>query len=191
MSHETHLLKAAIELAEALNRKVDEQLPERLARIVKTHAALAVGTALIPIPGADIAAGAANVWTMYVRINKELDLPFAENIVKSVAAGVVTNIGAAAASVLVVASALKFVPGLGSVGGALLMMSTVYAVSLAAGVVYMKAVARLLRSKSAADITEADIKTATDEVVADKDTLDKVIDEAKRDYKRNKGKETS
>jgi len=189
MSQETHLLKAAIELAKVLNSKVDDQLPQRLAGIVKTHAALAVGTALIPVPGADIAASAANVWTMYVRINKELDLPFADNIVKSVAAGVVTNIGAAAASLLIVASAVKFVPGLGSLGGALLMMSTVYAVSLAAGVVYMKAVARLLRSKSAGDISEADIKAATDEVAADKDALEEVIEEAKRDYKRNKGKE--
>ena len=38
---EGHLLRAAKELAEALNRVADENLPKELAGIVKLHAGLA------------------------------------------------------------------------------------------------------------------------------------------------------
>ena len=186
MSHDNHLLKAAVELTHALNEAVDESLPKKLASVVKTHAAVAVGAAFIPVPGADMAASAANVWTMYVRINKELSLPFGENIIKSVAAGVVTNIGAAAAGMLVVGSALKMIPGLGSIGGAVVMSATIYAITIAAGIVYMKAVAHLLRSNAASNLGEADLKAATDEIVRDKASMEAMLKEAKEAYKHDK-----
>jgi hypothetical protein len=58
---EGHLLKTAVELVEALNRMADKNLPKQLADLVKVHAAIAVGSALIPIPGVDVAATAANI----------------------------------------------------------------------------------------------------------------------------------
>lgn len=186
MADEGQLLKSAIELAQALNRAVDESLPQKLAGIVRTHSALAVGSAFVPIPGADMAAAAANIWTMYVRINREINLPFKENFVKSVAAGVVTNIGSAAAGFIVVGSALKLMPGLGTFGGAVVMATTIYAVTTAAGVVYMKAVTKLLQSKKAGEFTEADLKAAADEVMKDKDTMKDIIKEGKAAYKNRK-----
>lgn len=189
MSQTTHLLRSAVELTQALNKTVDENLPNKLADIVKTHAALAVASAFIPIPGADVAAAAANVWGMYARINKELSLPFGENIIKSVAAGVVTNMGAAAASILVVGSIFKFVPGLGTIGGAAVMGTTIYAVTIASGIVYMKAITKLLSSEKKVEFTESDLKSATDEVLKDKDTIKTILKEGKEDYKnRNDNK---
>jgi uncharacterized protein (DUF697 family) len=188
MSQDGHLIKTAIELAKVLNESVDEHLPEKLAAMVKLHAGLAVGSVLIPIPGADMAASAANIWTMYVRINKELNLPFGENIIRSVATGVATNIGANAAVLLVVGSALKFIPGLGSVGGAAVMAGTVYAVTIAAGIVYMKAVTKLLQKKTAANVTESDLKAATDEILSDKSELKDILKEGKAGYKSGKSK---
>lgn len=186
MSNDSHLFKAALELAKAINESVDKELPVRLAQIVKTHAAIAVGSAFIPLPGADVAASAANVWTMYVRINKELNLPFGDNVIKSVAAGVVTNIGSAAAGMIVMGSALKLIPGIGSIGGAILMSTTIYAITIAAGVVYMKAVAHLLKSKDIAGISEADLRSATDKIVQNKASMDEVLREGKETYKRDK-----
>lgn len=183
---EGHLLKAAMELVEAANKLADEHLPGKIADIVKLHAGLAVGSALIPIPGADMAAGAANIWAMYVRINNALDLPFSENIIKSLAAGVLTNIGAAAASLLVVGSALKFIPVLGTLGGAAIMGATIYGVTLAAGFVYMSALTKLLRQKSAADITEDDLKTATKAEMQDTSALKDIIKAGGKDYKASK-----
>ena len=88
------LLKTAWELVEAANKSVDKNMPDRLASIVKQHAVAGVGAAWIPIPGASIAAGAAAVWGMYFRINSELNLSLSENVVKSIASGVATNLAA-------------------------------------------------------------------------------------------------
>src|SRR6185312_745871 len=181
---EEHLVKAAVELAKELNKAVDEHLPQKLAGMVKLHARLAVGSALIPIPGADMAAMAVNTWTMYVRINKELQLPFGENATKSLAAGVMTNIGANAAGLMVFASATKFLPGLGTVGGAALMAATAYALTIAAGIVYMKTIAKLLRAKSAHQVTEVDLKDAADEVLRDKAAIRTIVKDAKKSYKK-------
>ena len=189
MPEEGQLLKSAIDLAKALSDAVDEKLPVKLAGIVKTHAALAVGSAFVPIPGADMAAAAANVWAMYVRINRELHLPFGDNVTKSIAAGAATNIGVAAARVLVIGSVIKFIPGIGSIGGAAIMGTTIYATTIAAGIVYMKAITKLLRSKKVGEFTEADLKAATDEVIKDKDDMKTIIKEGKEEYKRRKDTE--
>jgi uncharacterized protein (DUF697 family) len=186
MSQDGHLMKAALELAKVLNESVDEHLPQKLASMVKLHAGLAVGSVLIPIPGADIAASAVNIWTMYIRINKELHLPFREHIVRSVATGVATNIGANAAALLVVGSVLKFIPGLGSVGGAAVMAGTVYAVTIAAGIVYLKAITHLLLKKAAANVTDSDLKAATDEVLRDKTEIKDILKESKANYRVDK-----
>lgn len=180
-----HLVRhTAAELVKVLDKVVDANLPDRLAGIVKLHAGLAVGSVLIPIPGADLAASAANVWTMYVRINKEIEVPFSENFLKSVATGVATNIGANAAVVMVLGSAFKFIPGLGSLGGAAVMAATIYGVTIAAGVVYMKAITMMLKSKGSGG-TESDLKDAVDEVMSDKNAVKNIFTEAKKDYKPN------
>jgi uncharacterized protein (DUF697 family) len=185
---EGHLLRAAKELTEALNRVADENLPKDLAGIVKLHAGIAVASAFIPIPGVDMAAAATNIWAMYVRINKELALPFGENIVKSLAAGVLTNLAGAAAGFLVVGSALKFIPGIGTLGGAALMAGTTYAITIASGIVYMKAITKLLNRNLAADnVHAADLKTAADEILRDKDSMKTILKDAKKDYKDSKG----
>ena len=182
---EGHLIKAAGELAKELDKAVDEYLPQKLAGIVKLHAKLAVGSAFIPIPGADIAAAGANTWAMYVRINKELNLPFSENVVKSLAAGVMTNVAAGAAALVVGASAIKLLPGLGTVGGIAVMATTIYALTIAAGIVYMKALTRLLRAKSADQITEADLKDAAHDVLKDKAAIRAIVKDAKKSYKES------
>ncbi len=180
---ENHLLHAAMELTKALNETADENLPKELAGIVKTHAAIAVGSAFIPVPGADIAAAAGNIWTMYIRINKEINVPFAENILKSVAVGVATNLAGAASTLLVLGSVLKFIPGLGSIGGAAVMATTIYAVTIASGIVYMKAITALISSKKTSSFTEEELKSATEEVLKDKDTISDLLREGKSDYK--------
>jgi uncharacterized protein (DUF697 family) len=173
-----------------MNKTVDEHMPERLAGIVKTHSAIAVGTALVPIPIADVAAAVTNIWTMYVRINKEVNIPFAENALRSIALGVVTNVGAGLVGGMVLGTVAKFVPGLGTFGGAVVMGSTVYAVTLASSVIYMKALTKLLASKvkDNCEVTEKDLKAAVKETMKDKDLIKTVMDEAKAGYDKEKEK---
>ncbi|MEI9851741.1 MAG: hypothetical protein WDN24_13850 [Sphingomonas sp.] len=183
---DSELLRTAFDLAKAMHEVADEHLPEKLAGMVKLHAGIAAGTALIPIPGADIAAAATNIWTMYVRINKELNLPFAENAIKSIAAGVATNIGGAAAGLLVIGTAVKLFPGIGSIGGAALMAGTSYAITIVSGIVYMKAVTALLKRKSAGDISDADIREAAAREMRDKDALKEMMKDIRKNYKPGK-----
>lgn len=178
-----HVLKAAIELCKAANKTIDEHLPEKLAGIVKTHSGLAVGSALIPIPGGDVAAAAANIWTMYIRINKEMNLSFAEAALKSLAAGVLTNLAAYQAGMMIGGSLLKFIPGLGTVGGAVLMGATIYSITLASSIVYMTALTKLFKVKATTTFSSDDLKAATDEALKDKSALKATMKEAKAGYK--------
>ena len=177
------LAVTAAKLVLAMNKSADANLDDKLADIVKTHSAIAVGSALIPIPGADVAAAAANIWTMYARINSELDLPFKENVIKSVAAGVATNIGGAAAGLVVAGTALKFIPGAGTLGGAAILGATIYGITLVSGIVYMRALTALANRKNMADVSEADLKSATEEAMRDKNEIRDMIKEGRKSYK--------
>lgn len=179
------LYQTAYGLAVVMDGFADDHLPEKLSSIVKTHAGLAVGSAFIPVPGADLAAAAANIWSMYIRINKELDLPFAENLIKSLAAGVATNLGGAFVGYMVIGSALKMIPGLGSVGGAALVGATIYGVTIASGIIYMKAVTKLLESKNGSQINEQNLKNAMDELLEDKASVQQIYNAAKSSYNRS------
>lgn len=177
------LAVSAAKLVLAMNKSADANLDERIATIVKTHSALAVGSALIPVPGADIAAAAANVWTMYLRINSELDLPFKENMVKTVAAGVATNLGAAAAGLVVAGSALKLFPGIGTVPGMAIMAATIYGVTMVSGIVYLRALTALANRTNLNNVSEADLKAATEDVMRNKQEMKDLIKESRKSYK--------
>lgn len=108
-SKDGQLTQAAFTLVQALNQVVDENLPGKLAGIVKVHAGIGVGCVFIPVPGADLFAAFGNTWTMYMRINRELDLPFTKSFVKSIATGILSNLASNAAILAVIGfgSALK------------------------------------------------------------------------------------
>jgi uncharacterized protein (DUF697 family) len=182
MKIDEQLLDAATKLVEAADKALDSAMPARLAAIVKTHAALGVGAAFIPIPGLDLAAAATAVWSMYYRINDELKMPFGENMVKSVATGVGTNF-AAYTGVVAVASVLKAIPGIGTMAGTAMMTAAAYALTLASGYVYMKVLAMLLLAKRPDDISLSDFNTAVEQVMSDKQSVKTFLDQAKTSYK--------
>jgi len=178
------LLDNAKKLVELLDLIADKTLPQQIVDIVKLHAKLVVGSAWIPIPGVDIAASAASIWGMYVRINKKINLPFGENIIKSIGSGVATNL-AGYVAVSATGSLLKLIPGLGSIGGAVLMSAASYAATLASGWVYLSALTKLAAKKRGKNISESDLKNSVDEVLNNcKSTIQDFIDSAKKSYKR-------
>lgn len=150
MSELNHLLHAAYELVQSLDKMTDDSLPQEIADVVKLHAKLAVGSAWVPVPGADVAAGAVNIWTMYLRINGKIGMKLGESILKTIASAVATNL-AGYAAVLAVGGALKFIPGIGSIGGAVVMSGALYAVTLASGYVYLKALTALIKKGGTID----------------------------------------
>ena len=92
MSPEKQLQKAAELLVKALDMAADSVLPQQIVDIVKLHSKLAVGSSFIPIPGLDMAGAAGSIWSMYIRINNKIHIPFGENVLKSLASGVATNL---------------------------------------------------------------------------------------------------
>ena len=183
----THLQDAATKLVQATTGHPDDSLTDELTGIVKLHAGLAIAGAFVPIPGLDLAALAANTWTMYVRINKEAALPFEKNMVKSIATGVVTNLGSNVAGVLAVSTVAKFIPGLGTIGGGMLLAATMYGVTLAAGVVYMRALAKLkVWEDDWRGVSPQDMERAVNDVMQDKQAMKDIIEDGKQYYKANK-----
>ena len=176
------LIKASVKLVQLMDKTAESNLPREIADVVKLHSKLAVGSAWIPVPGADVAAGAANIWGMYVRINNKLSIPFGENVMKSIGSGVATNL-ASYAAMSGVASALKFIPGIGSVGGAVLMSATLYGITLASGWVYLNALSLVAERKGNA-FSASDISKAVNDLLKDKTTIKNFIDEAKKTYKK-------
>lgn len=175
------LMHVSIELVKVLDKTADATLPQEIVDVVKLHSKLAVGSAWIPVPGADVAAGAANIWGMYARINGKIGIPVKENVLKSIGAGVATNLTSYIA-MSGVASAMKFIPGIGSVGGALIMSASLYAVTLVSGWVYLKALC-LMAERNGGSINASDFKNAIDQVLSDKGLIKRLITVAKKEYK--------
>lgn len=181
MNVDEKLLRAAGKLVMALDKTADSCLPKEIADVVKLHSKLAVGSAWIPVPGADIAAGAANIWTMYARINKKAGIPFGENAMKSIASGVASNLVSYMA-VGALASCIKLIPGLGTIGGGVLLSASLYAATLAAGWVYLQALSTLAEKKGRS-FSAFDINNAVNEVLMQKSAIKDFISEAKKSYK--------
>ncbi len=180
------LAEAAVGLVAAMNKSVDEKLPEEIAGVVKLHAGLAVGSAWVPIPGVDVAAGAASIWTMYFRINDKIGIKFGKSIIQSVASGVATNLGAYVVS-LGVGEALKFIPGIGSVTGAIVESAALYAITLASGCVYLKALTAVF--KKGQPVNGENLSQSVESFLKDnKSEIKNIIKEAKKEYKKEKQK---
>lgn len=180
MDTDRSLMRAAIKLVQLMDKTADQSLPCKIADVVKLHSKLAVGSAWIPVPGADMAAGAANIWGMYVRINSKLGIPFGENIMKSIGSGVATNLVSYLA-MSGVASALKFIPGIGSFGGAVIMSASLYAVTLASGWIYLQALCTLAERKGTT-FSASDITNSINEMLKQKSIIKDFINSAKKAY---------
>jgi len=183
------LYEAAVALVTVLDKTAEQLLPQEIVDVVKLHSKLAVGSALIPVPGADVAAGAANIWTMYGRVNSKVGISIRDNVLKTVGSGVVTNL----ASYMVMAglgSAIKAIPGLGTVTGTALMSASLYAVTLASGYIYVKALT-LLANKGNGSIDITQIDSAVKDILKNKEVIKNFIKAAKSDFKNNKNEITN
>ncbi|MDE7089036.1 MAG: YcjF family protein, partial [Prevotella sp.] len=161
----------AIDAYKRINSAAEYVLPDDIVKIVKKHAKIAVATAFIPIGGLDMAAATVNVWTMYVRINKSLGIKFSENKMKSIgsaiASNLVTNLGIAA-----IAAGLKWT-GVGYFASVAVLTGALYALTITAGWVYLKALTNMA-------LHDSDIDEAVRDVLKDKSEITKVYNENKK-----------
>lgn len=175
------VIYAAIKAVESFDKSMSSELSGEIVDAIHTHAGIAVASAWIPVSGLDIAALTANIWTMYVRINKKLGISFSENMMKSIGSAVGANL-ASNLAMTGIGSALKFIPGIGTIAGGIIMSAAMYGTTVGAGWIYLTALTNWVKKgKSSAD----DLKGCIDDVMAqNKDDIDSVIKEAKQCYRK-------
>ena len=183
-------IEALIKVLKYCNKKVDENFPFRIAEIVKSHsvgaATSAVASGWIPGAGAGIATtiSAGFIWTMYGKINSECSIPFSENVVKSLATGLATNLASYVVGGLVMSTALSFIPGLGSIGASAVIGATCYAMTLASGIVYLKVLTSLMSSgANLSTMSEEELKQRANNITNSMN-IKETIDKAKQEYKK-------
>ncbi len=186
---DNELLEQAKRLVEAMDQTADDNLPEKIAEIVKFHskgAALsALGSAWIPGAGGAAAtlACAGFIWSMYGRIGVEINLPISKNILKSLASGVATNIASYVVGAIALSTVFSFVPGLNFFGASVIMGATCYALTLASGYVYLKIMTQLFnKGIDPTTLSEEELNNVAKTVANDSDVQD-VIKRATKESK--------
>jgi len=107
---------------------------------------------------------------MYLRINKELGLSISDNIIKTLASGVATNLAAYAAGILALNAVFSLVPGIGTVGAAGIAGAVSYALCIVSGVIYLKILTKIfLSGKSAHDLTAEELKEIAKKTIQETD----------------------
>lgn len=157
-----------------------------------TAAAAGLAAGWIPGGGAVVAVGAATaaVWTMYIKINKDLGISMKGNVLKFIASAFVTNLAANIGGIvagLALGVILPFIPGFGSFMASVAMAIVNYAVIYASAVLYIMLLTKVLKAKGSFDkiTNEQEIQSFVDEVNKEAD-LDKIVKEGKDAYKQAK-----
>lgn len=123
---------------------------------------------------------------MYGRIGTKIDLPFGSNVLKSLASGVATNVAASVVGIIVLSTALSFIPGLGNLGASLIMGATCYALTLASGYIYLKIMTKLFKKGvDLSTVSEQELKDMAAAAAKESDVQD-IIKEAKADFHAKK-----
>ena len=151
-----------------------------------------VGAGWIPGAGGVIAAGAmtATVWTMYIKINKDLGISMEKNLLKFIASAFVTNLASnvgGIVAILAVTSLLSFIPGVGSVPAAIITGIMGYVITYASAILYINFLTKILNVKgSFNNIHDKDELKDIIDKVNDEADLKEIAKEAKDEYKKAK-----
>jgi uncharacterized protein (DUF697 family) len=112
----------------------------RLARaetLVKDHMLMSAAVGLIPAPVFDIVAGMGIQVALVKRLCDLHKVPFSEKAVRGTVSALLGGVGAGALATGIVASAMKLVPGVGTLFGVAAMPVSLAAVTYAIGQVFI------------------------------------------------------
>ncbi|MDA3055725.1 MULTISPECIES: hypothetical protein [unclassified Campylobacter] len=182
-----------IKIIEETDKHLAEDiLPSDIVDIVKFHAkgATAASVASGWIPGVGGAALVVTcvgfIWSMYARINDKLGLKLSDNILKTLASGVATNIAGYAVGSVIVTGALSFIPFIGSVGASVIAGAVAYALTLVSGYVYLQIMTKIFRSgRKLNSYKTKELKDLADNVIKN-ENIDKMLKKAKKGYNKER-----
>lgn len=115
-----------------------EAMKEGAKKIVHVAAAAAGSVGATPIPGSDAPLIAAVQSAMIYKINAEFELDASDSKITSVVGGILGVTAIAQVGKTIVANALKFIPGVGSIIGGAISATTAVALTEAVGHAYIK-----------------------------------------------------
>lgn len=185
------LFKASLKLTKAMDNVADENLPYKIADIVKVHtkgATIGALSGAIPGIGGVIAflTGAGFIWGMYARINKALGIELSENIIKTLATGIIVNLGASIITPLVAGSVISFIPFAGNIGAIVIIGATVYGATMASGIIYLKIMTHIFEAgEDPSNLSVGALKSISKDIVSSFNA-DEFMKKAKEEFKQKK-----
>ena len=192
------LHNATESLVKAINKASDDVCSsanaEAAADVIKTcavGAAIAgVGSGWLPGAGALVATAAwvATIWTMYALINKKLGISIKDNVLKSLASAILTNILSAAGAymlAMLLGGLLSFIPGIGTAASVAVDAMLGYITVFVSGILYLNLLTMMYEKNGKVDLEGVDLKDLAKSVTESAD-VKSIIDEAKASFKEDK-----
>lgn len=113
-----------------------EEKADKAERIIKDHILLSGAAGFVPSPGFDIVAGFGVQLAMLARLSKLYGVPYSKNLAKNSILPLLTSIGGVGAARVLGVSAVKVIPFVGSLLGAVAMPATMGALTYGLGKVF-------------------------------------------------------
>ncbi|MBR4303265.1 MAG: hypothetical protein IKT80_06895 [Bacteroidaceae bacterium] len=167
-----------------------EKVERTIQTCAITAAATGIGAGMFPGTGGIVltAASVTAIWTMYVRINKILEISIADNILKSLASAMLTNIIAAGGAYILAVVAtvvIAFIPGLHFLAAPAEAIIAYIAV-FASGILYIKFLTNIFKAKGAFDFgSGSDVQQNVKDIINNTD-MSSMIKDVKESYQQNK-----
>lgn len=148
-----------------------------------------VGSGWLPGAGALVATAAwvATIWGMYVKINKDLGISIKDNVLKSLASAILTNILAGAGSLvlmLVGSFLLSFIPFV-QVAAIAIDGIIGYITVFASGVLYIRLLTKLFKAGNNLNFSEGDAKKFAKDIV-EESNISEILEEGKKAFNDDK-----
>lgn len=141
--------KNAFQIAQRANNEVRLLAMQKKAKtIVHAGALAAAAVGASPVPGSDAPLIAAAQSTMIYKINSEFELDMSSSMATATVAGILGITAVAQVGKAIVANALKFIPGVGTIAGAAISSSTAFALTEAVGHAYIATLSRYYNFKT-------------------------------------------
>lgn len=185
-----YALRALGEATEGYLRGSDiEKAGDTIMSCAVIAAVAGVGSGWLPGAGALVATAAwvAAIWGMYVKINKDLGITIKDNVLKSLASALLTNLIASIGGIilmLVGSTLLSFIPGLGTAGAIAIDGFIGYITVFASGVLYIKLLTKLFKAGKGFNISENNVENLAKDIISESD-VKKIIKEGKNAFKED------
>ena len=192
--HPGVLVYAIKALKEVTDGIIESQKIEKAGETIMACSVVAavagVGSGWLPGAGALVATATwvGTIWTMYIKINKDLGISLKENILKSLASAILTNIIAGAGAFLLAlaaAAVIAFIPVVGNLIAMAVDAFLGYVTVFALGVLYIKLLTKMFKARKSFDISENEIEDFAKDIV-DSSDIQEILKDGKRAFKKDK-----